>query len=291
MTSQSVPEWAAILGEEYGAFRVALTAVLAEMNIDVDHDHIDHGVLHTPSAGTMGLNNVVRLCKSAPPERWREVISEHLRRATAKPVPMDFASARPNLRVRITPERLVHANPAHYVMRELGDGLYLTAAIDKPEHVVFVNPTELAAWSVSADEVIEIGLDNTRAEPALEREDVEIDGGASVSVLFGDSYFAASHLLFLDRYLKIGEPGVLVAVPDRHSIAVLPLDDKRSLASLGPLVTLAHMRFHEQPGAITDQLYWRRGDRYVKIACGVRDDNSPWVAPPEAFNDLVASLR
>lgn len=287
----TVPEWASILGEEYGAFRDALVAVLAEMDIEVDHDHIDHGVLHTPSAGTLGLNNVVRLCKSAPPERWREVIGEHLRRATAKPVPMELAAARPNLRVRITPERLVHANPAHYVMRELGDGLYITAAIDKPEHVVFVNPKELAAWSVSGDEVIDLALENTRSEPALEREDVEIEGGASVSVLFGDSYFAASHVLFLERYLPRGQNGVLVAVPDRHSFAVLPLDGARSLASLGPLVLLAHMRFQEQPGAITDQLYWRRGDRYVKIACGVGQDGAPWVAPPEAFNDLVASLR
>jgi hypothetical protein len=291
VTSQGVPEWASILGEEYGVFRAALVAVLAEMDIAVDHDHIDHGVLHTPSAGTMGLNNVVRLCKSAPPDRWREVIGEHLRRATAKPEAMDFAAARSNLRVRITPERLVHANPAHYVMRELGDGLYLTAAIDKPEHVVFVNPKELAAWSVSGDEVIEIALENTRSEPALEREDVEIEGGASVSVLFGDSYFAASHLLFLERYLTIGEYGVLVAVPDRHSLAVLPLEDKRSLASLGPLVSLAHRRFAEQPGAITDQLYWRRGETYTKLTCGVRAGDGPWVAPPDLFNDLVATLR
>ena len=286
----AAPDWAAMLGDAYAEFRAVLVRALADMQIVVDEAHIDCGVLHTPASGTMGLTNVARLCHAAPRERWPMVIADHLRRATAKAVPIDFAQAAPNLRLRITPDRLVEANPAAYVSRELARGLYLTIAIDKPEHVVFVHSRELAEWQRTADELFEIARANTRAEPALERQEIELVDGPTLTVLLGDSYFTASHVLFLESYLDAGAHGLLVGVPDRHALVVLPLVDKASLGGFGPIVRLCHARFAEEPGAITDQLYWRRGHEYVKVACGVRDDGTPWVAPPEAFNELVGRL-
>jgi hypothetical protein len=280
------PEWAALLGDDYPEFRTALLMALGELGISVDMEHIDHGVLHTEEHGTMGLSNVIRLCHAAPREQWQAVIAEHLRRASAKSVDLSLDYAREHLRVRVTPEDMVHTQPESFVIRELADGLHTTLAIDLPEHVKFVAPKDLAAWGVAADELWPVALANTRAEAPLERDDIELDGGGKLTVLYGESYFAASHVLFLERYVE-GE--VLVAVPDRHAIACVAMDE-HVLQGIGAIVLFAHMRFTEQPGAVSEQLYWRRGDQYVKVPCGVRDDGSPWVAPPDDFNEAVLAL-
>lgn len=280
------PDWAALLGDDYPQFRAALLAALGELGIAVDEEHIDHGVLHTTEHGTMGLSNVVRLCHGAPRERWGAVIAEHLRRASAKSVDLSLDYAREHLRVRVTPEDMVHTQPESFVIRELAEGLHATLAIDLPEHVKFVAPKDLAAWDVAADELWPVALANTKSEAALERDDIELDGGGTLTVLYGESYFAASQVLFLERYVE-GE--ALVAVPDRHAIACIAMDE-HVLQGIGALVMFAHMRFTEQPGAVTEQLYWRRGDRYVKVPCGVREDGTPWVAPPDDFNEAVFAL-
>lgn len=280
------PDWAHLLGDDYPQFRTALLTALGELGISVDPDHLDHGVLHTEEHGTMGLSNVVRVCHAAPRETWPAVIAEHLRRASAKSEALSLDHARQHLRVRVTPEDTVHAQPESFVIRELADGLYATLAIDLPEHVKFVAPKDLAAWGVAADELWPVALASTRGEPALERDDIELEGGGRLTVLYGESYFAASQVLFLERYIE-GE--VLVAVPDRHAIACIAMDG-HVLQGIGALVMFAHMRFTEQPGAVSEQLYWRRGERYVKVPCGVREDGTPWVAPPDDFNDAVLAL-
>jgi hypothetical protein len=283
------PDWANILGSDYELFRAALVEELERMKLTVDHDHIDCGVLHTKS-GTLGLSNIVRLCHPAPRDRWPAIIAEHLRRSTAQRVAMAFELAGPRLRLRLVPDRLLALHPEKYVARELAPGLHITVAIDNPEHVVFVNPPELAEWDKSADDVFAIATTNTQNEPMLDRHDIEIPDAPPITALVGDSYFAASHALFLERYFEVAPNGHLVAMPDRHALFVLPLASASCLAGFGPLVALAHSRFTEEPGAITDQLYWRRGDRFVKVACGVRADGTPWVAPPDDFNELVGQL-
>jgi hypothetical protein len=285
------PDWAELLGDAgYAAFREALILALADMQIVVDELHIDHGVLHTPSGESMGLSNVVRLCHAVPREQWHAVIADHLRRATAKPAPLKFSAIADKLRVRITPERLIEANPQAYVSRELAPDLRVTLAVDLPEHVVFVKPAELAEWDQTAEALFERALANTEAEEPLERHDIELEDCPSIAMLVGGSYFAASHVLFLERYVPHHPNGVLIGVPDRHALAVLPILGTRSITAFGPMVRLANARFAEEPGAITDQLYWKRGTVWMKIACGVRDDGTAWVAPPEEFNDLVGKL-
>jgi len=263
---------------------------LGEMQIVVDEDHIDHGVLHTPAGASMGLANVIRLCHAAPREQWAAVIADHLRRATAQPAPLKFDYVAERLRVRITPERLIEANAHAYVARALGDGLRITLAVDLPEHVVFVKPAELVEWNQTADALFERAMANTEAEDELERYDIELEDAPSIAILAGGSYFAASHALFLEKYVPHHPNGALIGVPDRHAITVLPLLGVRAFAAFGPMVRLAAARFAEEPGAITDQLYWRRGERWIRIPCGVRDDGTPWLAPPDEFNALAETL-
>jgi hypothetical protein len=286
----NAPDWAAQLGDRYDQFRADLVTTLGTLGITVDEAHIDHGVLHTTDAGTIGLTNLVRMCHASAPERWPAVIAEHLRRCVAKPVAMSFELAGPRLRLRIVPDRLVRAKPDAYIVRPLAAELSLALAIDNPEHVVFVQARELEAWSTSEDELFALATANTRGEGALERQDIDIPDGPTITILMGGSYFAASHVLFLDRYMAPAKHGYLVGLPDRHALAVMPIDDGRCLAGLGGLVNLCHARFSEEPGAITDQLFWKDGDTLTKIACGVRDDGTAWVAPPDSFNDLVSRL-
>jgi hypothetical protein len=287
---RTVPDWAAPLGEHYEAFRASLVRVLEQMEIAVDRDHIDCGVLHT-DAGTLGLTNIVRRCHAADRDRWPQLIADHLRRATAKPAAMAFEVAAPRLRIRLIPNRQLTANPGHYVARSLTPDLHAAVAIDNPEHVVYVNPRDLARWQRSADELLALATEATRSEPALERHAVEVSGGPTITGLFGPSYFAASHVLFVDRYVAASGHGHLVAVPDRHACLVLPIDGACTFGGVDTLGRIARARFAEEPGAISDQIYWRRPDvTYATIACGVRPDGTSWVAPPADFGELAGRL-
>ncbi len=284
------PDWAAFLGEGYPAFRAIVVDELGRRALAFDPDHLDCGVVYTTSAGSFGLANVARLCHAAPRERWPAIVEDHLRRCLARPVDLDFEIAAPRLRLRIVPDRQIEAQPDKMVVRPLARGLGLALAIDKPEHVVFVAPKDLARWQREDDELFELADANTRAEPPLDREDLEVDATLSIAWLYGASYYATSHVRFVERYLPAGAHGHLVALPDRHALFAIAFDGAATLPALGPLVMLAHGRFSEEPGALTDQLYWRRPDgALVKIACGVRDDGGPWVAPPEEFNAVVGS--
>jgi len=281
------PEWAALLGGDYPRFRDIVRAEATRLAIAFDDAHLDCGVLRSPSS-TYGLTNVVRLCRGEPVERWPEIIGDHLRRCTAKAVPLAFDVVAPRLRLRLVPGRHVDAQPTRYVTRGLASDLHLALAIDKPEHVVFVAADEPATWERSVDDLFDRALANTRDEPALERTDLDVAGAPPISVLHGPSYYAASHAVFLERYLAPGVHGHLVAVPDRHAILAVALDGAEGLSAIGPLVRLAHARFTEEPGAISDQLYWRLPDGALRrIACGVRDDGEVWVAPPEDFTRRV----
>jgi hypothetical protein len=282
------PDWAAFLGAGYAEFRRVLVDVLADAKLEYDAEHVDCGVLHTSASGTLGLANIARLCHAAPIERWRDVIANHLRLCMQKAPDLGFDIAGPRLRVRLVPERHVAAQPDRYVTRRLANDLHLALAIDKPEHVVFVAAKEPPEWGQSIDALFELAMANTRAEPALDRTDLELPDGPRIVGLFGSSYYAASHAMFLERYVAPGEHGHVIAVPDRHALLAFPFGGDRDLGGLGPLVKLAHVRFSEEPGAISDQIYWRRREgTLVKIACGVRADGQPWVAPPEAFTAIV----
>lgn len=80
-------------------------------------------------------------------------------------------------------------------------------------------------------------------------------------------------------------------MPDRHACVALAIADAKFLAGLGAIVQVTHLRFREEPGPISDAIYWRRVDgTFVRIACGVRDDGQPWVAPPDELDDLVSTL-
>ncbi len=284
------PAWAELLGTDYARFREVVRVEAERLGIAFDEAHLDCGVLRAPS-GTYGLSNVARLCRAAPVEAWPTIVGEHLRRSTAQATPVDFEYAASRLRLRVVPDRQVTAQPARYVSRELAADLHLALAIDKPEHVVFVSSEEPASWSCSIDELFERARANTEAEPPLDREDLELDaaGAPSIALLHGTSYYASGHVVFLDRYVPAGEWGHLIGVPDRHAVLAVPFDGAGVLPALGPLVRLAHLRFTEEPGAISDQLYWRHRDgALVRIACGVGSDGQPWVAPPEAFTAIVA---
>ena len=99
---------------------------------------------------------------------------------------------------------------------------------------------------------------------------------------------AASHAMFLERYV----PARRARSRDRGSgspraarVSFGGSDD----AVARELVRLAHLRFSEEPGAISDQLYWRRREGNVRQDRVRRARRrQPWVAPPEAFNSIVA---
>lgn len=287
-----VPSWAGFFTpDEYGRFYELTLERLDAAGHRVDESHFDDcGVLRYEGGGSMGLVNLARLCRKANAEHWSALIDEHLRVLTpvSGGLPVEFRHARHHLKVRIVPERQVAARPTAYVSRDLVGGLRLVLALDTPHQVVFVHPRDVDRWGQDEASLFLLAERATHADEPLETFDVVAAGDARVVALMGDSPFAASHVLFLERYVPAPPAGYLVSVPDRHAILALPLTGLSALAGLGALLELGQERFATQPGPLSDELFWRRPDgQLVRVTCGLRDEGEPWIAAPSELDDLL----
>ena len=100
---------------------------------------------------------------------------------------------------------LIHRVPA--------EGLIETLVYDLPGSVRTVPPDHVVRWGLPTEELFRIGLDNVKAErppPALQT--FEVGKSADIRALVGDSFFTASHVLFLEDHLRpplpFGAPGI-----------------------------------------------------------------------------------
>jgi hypothetical protein len=222
--------------------------------------------------------SALRCCDSPP------------RRPTSRGL-VGLQAARDHLRVRLVPEPQLRGSGVRYVARELTAGLHLALAFDTPDQVVFVHPRDLARWGRPEDELFALARANTEAEPALEPFEVKTPGPVAVIAFLGDSAFATSHVLFLERYLDRAAHGHLVAMPDRHALLALPLSQAGALKAVGSLVMMAQGRFAGEPGPISDQLYWRRpSGTLVPVALAVRDGGERWIAVPPELDEALGRL-
>jgi hypothetical protein len=99
------------------------------------------------------------------------------------------------LKVRIYPEDYGAGLPNGELLlvgRPLAPGLIAALAIDYPKTVATVPPDTAGGWGVPVDELFEIGLANVRKQdrPGVQRQ--PLDGGGSISILIGDSFFTST---------------------------------------------------------------------------------------------------
>lgn len=236
----------------------------ADAGIDVQ-THPDH--LSAPDGQLFGLWNLAATCHAAPKGRreWPGVVRNHVQVLLTAPPSAESLSLEevlPRVYLRVYGTDTL---PAQFLQqmtyaRPIADGLLEALALDSPESVVTLMDTEVTRLGVG--ELRRAGLENLLREPIDAIDTVRSPAGADIQVVLGDSVYTASRILAMRDLLQrvFGDReypnGVLVAVPIRHQVALLPLDGGNPVAAISAVAGFAAAGFSDGVGGVTPSTYW-----------------------------------
>ncbi len=234
---------------------------------DGDGALVGDGLVH-------GLGNLAAVVAQLPRRQWPEAVARHVRtmieaHATAEPATLE--QARPLLLPKLRPLVSLDAGRPSYAPEPL-PGILAVAALDYPTHVSELLSDERVAALGGWDAVRDIAFDNLRRLPAPHHDEIDSDPArtdAAVHLLATDDFFGASRVLLLDEVLAgigIERPahGVLLAVPNRHLLAVHVLGGLGVVTALQTLTRLASGEHDARPGPVSPHVYYRAADGRIE---------------------------
>jgi len=158
----------------------------------------------------------------------------------------------------------------------------------------FVREDMVEASGRSGDEWCEIGLQNLRKMTNDDVLEVIRDDYGLLVCSVGDSH-DASRALLLDSMLPVPAPhGMLVVVPDRSKLLVLPLDAKSfKQGAFSMLKTFATNHFRESKYPISPEVFWvKDGIWYLfDIVIGAEGVTINYPPELEADFDVLVKLQ
>ena len=321
-TAGTVPPWAAVFAPEEWAWFVATVAADLEERRVVHRFDMETGCVHVePSSDArapvpaparsphvLGLSNLVQVCRGRPRDTWASAIAHHFDVAfdikdgrTAEELSQDWRLARERVKLRLYVRSNLPEVPL--VTWEIADGLVAVLTFDLPETVISVRLEDRERWDVADDDLYDIALANVRGEGLLPATDIDLGDRASLHLLEGGrTFFAASHALFIEDYLRgAGPHGIVLAIPQRHVVLFHPIRDLRVVRVIEAMIVTATNMYVDGPGSISSDLYWLppRGEDsslddlehcLVRLPCEITDDTLRFVPPPQ-FARMLASLE
>ena len=146
----------------------------------------------------------------------------------------------------------------------------------------------LPALASYESELLALGLENLAAEPAPDREDVEVERGVVLRLLSGPSFFVASHLLRLDRLLpqKL-DYGALVCTPTRHLLMIHTIRDSRVLMAINAIIPQSYLHHQRGPGSLTPNVYWWHHGQLTLLPTTVDPYAVKFTPPPEFVKQVM----
>jgi hypothetical protein len=294
------PAWAVRLGDAgFFAFIETVERYFARRKLPIELNSAE-GVL-IPSSGhlngcSLGLQNIAQKCQAVPRERWSMLIDEHfdsLFVSGAGEDPMavdmrDFESLRSRLRVRLYPESILKQTMS-LVQRPLAEGLLEVIVLDLPKSVRTISRSEIDGWPLDEDGLFMLGRKNLASSCFLEETRVQLPG-SDLHTLTGDSFYTASHLLVLERYISRPMPhGLLLSAPKRDVILKHYIQDIGVVEAISGMLDVTVSMYDDGPGSLSPHLYWYRNGAYTTLNYAVKDGGFS-LMPPSDFSDLLNDL-
>jgi hypothetical protein len=299
-----VPEWASFFSP--GDYRSFVAGVEAELRRRGLAFELGDGVARVvpPGGGTAqeyGLLNLAQVINHTDRAQRGEVIRHHFdtlfkgeaESQSLDALAADFEKARPLLKVRLYSEDYTdRLGREQVVSRVPAPGLLAALVYDLPSSVATVHPDHVKGWRRGVDELFTMGLTNVQAEGKLRAETVSLEKGATVTALIGDTYFAASHVLFLGDYLGAPAPfGAVVGLPHRHAVLYHAIADMSVIVAINAMITATFGMYKEGPGSISSQLYWWRGGRMACLPSRVTARQIEFAPPAEFVEEVLEKLK
>jgi len=297
-----VPAWARFFpAEDYRSFLEAVEADLRRRGapFEMGDGTVRAGPAGGPSAD-YGLLNLAQVCHATPPGEWGSTIAAHFDNAFSSDAEADALDARARslddvracLKVRLYhPDYRAQVGADHLVHRVPAEGLVETLVYDLPGTVRTVPPEHVGTWGRPLDELFGIGLGNVRSEPRPDLQRLDLGHGATCSAIVGDSFFVASHALFLGDYLEASARfGALVSIPHRHAVLFHPIADMKVILAINSLIPVTFGMYQEGPGSISDSLYWWRDGRFTRLPSKVTAQSVTFEPPDEFVDEVLNKL-
>ncbi|MCW2902398.1 MAG: hypothetical protein JWO67_4663 [Streptosporangiaceae bacterium] len=279
----------------YGGDETALDSfvVLVAENLGYACRRVPGDVMLLEGANRLhvSMRNLRQLARLVPRDDWPALVADHVSTiVTAIEEPLDlsdFELAQHLLRTRIYP---AEADNGILAARPFAPGLIEAVVVDTPTTVRTVTIEERAGWPVSGDALFMLGRSNVRADGRLQAEEHEL-GAARVTVLQGWTFYAATHLAWLEEYLCIGPYGALVVAPNRSLIVAYPIQPGACrdavVTAATELQAQAHQAYEEGPGSLSPHLFWRRAGTFTLLE--TRYDGDSLILPP-GFLSVLPTL-
>ncbi|UZN04184.1 hypothetical protein [Cellulomonas sp. S1-8] len=235
--------------------------------------HDDH--LAAADGRQFGLWNMAAMCHEAGPRSaWQDVVSRHAEQVLHPPPGPDELSADELLDIVVERLAAVDQLPEQFRARlgyatEVGEGLLRVLVADFPATVATLGDDDVAR--VGLERLQTAGRARLLAEPTA-YEQIELEGGALLEMLTGESVYVASKLLVLADVLRSlhGEraypDGVLVGVPDRHSLMLHVPVDGGVVAALQSMAGGTAKIWSSAPGGVSPCVYWWRDGTLTTVS-------------------------
>jgi hypothetical protein len=240
------------------------------------------------------------VCHQHPEARWRETVARWLGDALGTypepPEPLTAAELREGVHLRLVPLGLMDRDWTDHLSyaTPIGAGFFEVLAHKDGDYVRWITDTEAA--TVGVDELRALGR---RRLLEIRPDECELvrGHGADVHVLRGESGFIASRLLVLPDTIRVfGTPrmsypdGVLVAVPNRHTLAFAPVD-AAYVESIAGLFAIAGYDYAHGHAPLTPDVYWWQDGTIHQIFDPATPEPTLHPDLPSAFLDLYDRFR
>ena len=295
------PAWARMLGDNgFHKFTRQIQSYFEARAIPVALDSAS-GVI-TPQSGalghgsTLGLQNVAQKCARADQESWQAIIAEHFDVLFEKGTQVNavsieqlsFEAARGHIRARLYAEEVLKKTPT-MMQRPLVEGLIEALVLDMPQAVRSLTRVEALRWNIPEDELFMLGRQNLGASGFLDETKAALPGN-TLHMLSGDPFYAASHLLVLERYITEPMPhGMVVSVPKRDVILAHYIRNIGVLEAISGMLQVTVSMYEEGPGSLSPNLYWYRNGAFSNLAYTLTAGSFN-LLPSSDFSDLLHGL-
>lgn len=299
----SVPSWAVFFTlEEYRQFTQQVKSWFEARGL---YATIDEGIV---TAGTkpaddrkLELADLAQSCDAADPSLWPEIIDSHfsfqleaLDNTEALQADIrHFDRISHLLAVRLMPRGFIDTTGdavATLVLREDLEDVFTVLVFDLPNRVQTVLRSEARFWEIDDEKLFRLGLDNVRDSCRPDARQETLSQDVVITALTGSTLFVSTHaLLMQDHPERIGSGGTLVGVPDRGSLLLHPITDRRVAAAADAMIPMIYGMHRDGPRPVSAHLYWYRDGKFTTLAYS-GDDESFSFDPSVEFTAMIEQL-
>lgn len=247
-----------------------------------------------------GLHNLSIALADANRRDWPRLVAEHAAAMASTQLvamPTSLDEARDLLLLKIAVSDQVPAGVPTYAPEVL-PGVVALVALDYPTHVnQLTNDDALEPFGGWAA-VEPVALANLRRLEAPQHTVLQPgeDADSAVHLFASDDFYGASRVLLLDELLTgvllVERPtyGVLLAVPNRHLLAVHVVTGESAVAAMSTMVPLAVGESDARAGGLSPFLYYRAADGRTQQVSRAGDDGKVVVEVTGAFEEVWRAL-